>query len=1058
MKRTNKFLSVILCVTFLISLFGINAVYAEEGYEITFVTDEHVSVTVSTTQDFSAEADLTDNAVSAYARNSDTGEIDVTGDGQVNFQLVVDDGYTVSSVTASPTENYKNLKTVDGTNFIYRVTKITDDITVTVVTEGKEDESGDDEEGDGIIHLNDTSIDASGVSGATVSGTTVTITTAGEYNIEGTLTDGQIAVEASDKTDVVVLNLNNVSVTSSTGNALNATKGSVTLANVSGSTSTFISTYSSDTDAGVGIYSKNDLTIKGADSSTKIIAKSTTGNGIRCKADLEIGAGDIEVEAGNHGIKGDESIKFTKKAGTITVTAGGDAIKTDAIDSDTLELDTDSSYLPKGTITINGGTFDLTAGGDGIQADYGFISANSPVITINSGTEGIKVNTTPVDAWYYTDDTSTTTATIEGYIQIDGGTFNITSSEDGIKAADYVNITDGTITIVSVLDGIQSGVDYTDSNGNTAYTNGNLTISGGAFDIKTHGGYNGSSTEDSCKGIKAIDELVISGGDFTLNCYDDAIHSNYNITITGGTFEIATGDDGVHADYYLTMGTQGGADDDYTMNISTSYEALEGSVIAYLSGTTTLYATDDGVNAAGDYEENGTYHGSTSSSSSASSSGGNQPGSGRPGNPGGGMGGQNPGMDDSSDYGMLYIKGGNLYVVAKGDGLDSNGSILMSDGVVVVNGPTSGGNGVFDKGDGSGTYFRITGGTLVGFGTTDMQDNPTVSGQSYLNTTTSLTKGSTKNILLATGKYLGIVPEITLSNALLFVTTPDMISSRSVYSGTVSYSDSNKLLGRTVGNTWCGIYEKTNSSSSSGGSSSSSSSSGGSSSSSSSSGGSSSSSSSSSGSSSGSSSSSSSSSSGSSFGSSGSTISYSNTSNSDGISKNVFFDVTSSDYYYDAVIWAVKENITNGTTETTFSPNDSCTRAQTVAFMWRAAGSPEPKTNVNPFTDVKISDYFYKAVLWAYENGITLGTSDDKFSPADTVTRGQTVTFLYRFAAETTNGKNPFADVENSDYYYDSVLWAYKNEITSGTSDTTFSPDEDCLRGQIVTFLYRYYK
>lgn len=158
------------------------------------------------------------------------------------------------------------------------------------------------------------------------------------------------------------------------------------------------------------------------------------------------------------------------------------------------------------------------------------------------------------------------------------------------------------------------------------------------------------------------------------------------------------------------------------------------------------------------------------------------------------------------------------------------------------------------------------------------------------------------------------------------------------------------------------------------------------------------------------------------------------------------------------MIWAVKENITNGTTETTFSPNDSCTRAQTVAFMWRAAGSPEPKTNVNPFTDVKISDYFYKAVLWAYENGITLGTSDDKFSPADTVTRGQTVTFLYRFAAETTNGKNPFADVENSDYYYDSVLWAYKNEITSGTSDTTFSPDEDCLRGQIVTFLYRYYK
>lgn len=890
MKRTNKFLSVILCVTFLISLFGINAVYAEEGYEITFVTDEHVSVTVSSTQDFGTEADLTGNAVTAYARNSDTGEIDISGDGQVNFQLVVEDGYTVSSVTASPA-NYKNLKTVDETNLIYRITKITGDITVTVATEENNEESMDvvingvtisdytvtaadftvntegtyyayigvydsnekleglrlispqngtvsfdaldydhetqtlkvfvwdsimrpvadvyKYEGDGIIHLNGTSVDATGISGVTVSDTTVTITAAGEYNIEGTLYDGQINVAAAAKTDAVILNLDNVSVSSSTGNALNATQGKVTLSNTSGSTSSFISTYSTDADAGVGIYSKNDLTIKGADSSTKIIAKSTAGNGIRCKADLEIGAGDIEVEAGNHGIKGDESIKFTKKAGTITVTAGGDAIKTDAIDSDTLELDTDSSYLPKGTITINGGTFDLTAGGDGIQADYGFISANSPVITINSGTEGIKVNTSPVDAWYYTDDTSTTTATIQGYIQIDGGTYTITSNEDGIKAADYVNITGGTITIVSALDGIQAGVDYIDSNGDTVYTNGDLSISGGTFDITTNGGSGSSETENSCKGIKAVDALAVSGGDFTLNCCDDAIHSNYTVEITGGTFEIATGDDGVHADYYLTMGTQGGADDDYTMNISTCYEGLEGSVIAYLSGTTTLYATDDGVNAAGDYEENGTYHGSTSSGSSASSSGGNQPGGGRPGNPGGGMGGQNPGMDDSSDYGMLYIKGGKLYFVAKGDGLDSNGSILMSGGVVVVNGTTSGGNGVFDKGDSSGSYFRVTGGTLVGFGTKDMQDNPTVSGQGYLSTTTSLTKGSTKNIKLSTSAYLGIVPEITLSNALLFVTTPDMTSgSGSVYSGTISYTDSNKVLGRTVGSTWYGIYTK----------------------------------------------------------------------------------------------------------------------------------------------------------------------------------------------------------------------------------------------------------
>lgn len=170
---------------------------------------------------------------------------------------------------------------------------------------------------------------------------------------------------------------------------------------------------------------------------------------------------------------------------------------------------------------------------------------------------------------------------------------------------------------------------------------------------------------------------------------------------------------------------------------------------------------------------------------------------------------------------------------------------------------------------------------------------------------------------------------------------------------------------------------------------------------------------------------------------------------------NPFADVKNGDYFYNPVLWAAKENITSGTTDTTFSPNESCTRGQTVTFLWRAAGSPEPTTTVNPFTDVKENDYFYKAVLWAYENGITQGTSVSEFSPSATVTRGQTVTFLYRSAGENTNGENPFTDVRAGDYYYDSVLWAYGNDITSGTSIATFSPNEDCLRGQIVTFLYR---
>ena len=174
--------------------------------------------------------------------------------------------------------------------------------------------------------------------------------------------------------------------------------------------------------------------------------------------------------------------------------------------------------------------------------------------------------------------------------------------------------------------------------------------------------------------------------------------------------------------------------------------------------------------------------------------------------------------------------------------------------------------------------------------------------------------------------------------------------------------------------------------------------------------------------------------------------------------ENPFTDIAKGDYFYDAVLWAAEKDITQGTSDMKFSPNESCTRAQTVAFLWRTAGSPEPNTADSPFADIKADDYFYKAVLWAYENGITKGTSDTTFSPHDTVTRGQTVTFLYRMKGEKASVENPFEDVFEGDYYYDPVLWAYENEITSGTTDTTFSPADNCLRGQIVTFLYRCYK
>ena len=172
--------------------------------------------------------------------------------------------------------------------------------------------------------------------------------------------------------------------------------------------------------------------------------------------------------------------------------------------------------------------------------------------------------------------------------------------------------------------------------------------------------------------------------------------------------------------------------------------------------------------------------------------------------------------------------------------------------------------------------------------------------------------------------------------------------------------------------------------------------------------------------------------------------------------ENSFYDVKTSDYFYNAVLWAADNGITNGVTPDSFAPGAICNRAQVVTFLWRAAGCPAPKSSTMPFTDVPAGAYYYNAVLWAVENGITNGVSDTQFAPGATVTRGQTVTFLWRAekggAAEIPN---VFQDVAAGAYYYNAVLWAVENGITNGISDTKFAPNNGCTRGQIVTFLYR---
>ena len=172
---------------------------------------------------------------------------------------------------------------------------------------------------------------------------------------------------------------------------------------------------------------------------------------------------------------------------------------------------------------------------------------------------------------------------------------------------------------------------------------------------------------------------------------------------------------------------------------------------------------------------------------------------------------------------------------------------------------------------------------------------------------------------------------------------------------------------------------------------------------------------------------------------------------------NFFYDVPNGAYFYEAVKWAVKSGVTNGLSDTMFGPYESCTRAQIVTFLWRAAGSPEPKT-ASSFTDVPANAYYAKAVAWTVENGITNGMTATEFAPDAICTRGQSVTFLYRALKGIASGSANFTDVKPDAFYADAINWAVANNVTNGTSNTTFSPNADCTRAEIVTFLYRAYQ
>lgn len=776
-------------------------------------------------------------------------------------------------------------------------------------------------------------------SAVAIDGDIITINEAGTYYMSGTLTNGQIVVsDTLTKSDIVEIYMLGVDVTNSAAAPFNGGGGKIKVYLADGTVNTFtdnstdVYTGYTTTDEPKGaFYSDKDLTI---DESGTLVVNGNYSNGLVCGADITVkGGANITVNAVKNGIKGDNSVSFGKKTGTITVTtASGDGIKSDAVNkakyytSDGTQLSTKVAGIEadKGYVEIKGGTFVINAGGDGIQADN-YFTMSAGDVNITAAGKGIKANEALVNIVaegddgndYLTYNTDGSEAVISSHIDISGGTVNIVSDEDGIRACENLNIsggditveaktaadgtasdavqvgentdtsttnsdgstivtktitvrgtmtvsggtvtvkgaaddaivsngdfimTDGTISgtsscdflkvydninisggsldITPVGDAIQAGkalTTVTASNGtetDSDYTEGNITISGGTFNIVANKGTSNTAitaNSDSCKGIKSTKYINISGGDFNINSADDCIHSDYNVTITGGNFELATLDDGVHAEYMLTLGDKSGSEKDFTLNVTNSYEGIEGSVIHINSGTTYVYSTDDGINAAGDYDVNGVYHESASGGSSFGQFG-----------PGGGGG-----ADSSSSNGMIYIDGGYVFVEApNGDGLDSNGSLEMTDGVVIICGPGhSAGNDVFDKGDGSNCYFKVTGGTLIGEGY-NMAGNPsvTVSGQGYALSSSGSSGGfggfggpgqqsgsdtalgSAGNAVKVTTDNGNVVFIPKLNWAYMFISTPDMSANGSYTISQVnSYSGGTQVLGKTENGTFYGL-------------------------------------------------------------------------------------------------------------------------------------------------------------------------------------------------------------------------------------------------------------
>ena len=387
--------------------------------------------------------------------------------------------------------------------------------------------------------------------------------------------------------------------------------------------------------------------------------------------------------------------------------------------------------VSKDSLTITSGSYDISSASHALAGKDDVSIANA-AFTITSGKDGIHAENA--------DDT------VKGFVYIESGTFEIRAEGDGISASAYIQIQGGNFNITSGGGSVNAATQTSDSWGN--FMGGGRHQSGNR-DHGSKGNTTSTETTDdstSIKGIKAADDLVIHGGTFTIDSADDAVHSNMNITVGGGIYEIASGDDAFHADETLTI-TSG------TINITESYEGLEGLHIDVSGGDITLVASDDGLNAAGGTDQSGF----------GGMRGNDQFGGGRPN----GMGG----MGSGNSSGSITISGGTIHVTASGDGIDANGTLTISGGYTTVCGPTKGDTATLDY----DVSAVITSGTFIGTGASGMAQTFSDSEQGVIAVSVGNQSAGTQITLTDSNGNVIISHEPDLSYGVVILSSPDII-------------------------------------------------------------------------------------------------------------------------------------------------------------------------------------------------------------------------------------------------------------------------------------------